>query len=143
MTTGANNKPMFEGLFTWQTDNPQLIATKCTSCNSYYFPKKQSCNNPKCKEKKVQDVQLSTVGKLWSYTVMRYPPAQPFRADKKAPFPLGLVELPEGVRILGLITDCKPEDLKIGMELKLAVEPLYHDEKGQGMLTWMFRPTGK
>jgi uncharacterized protein len=137
------NVPVLEGLFTWPSDNPHLIVTKCSSCNSYYFPKKPTCSNPECVEKKVQDVELSNDGTLWSYTIMRYPPAIPFKSEKKAPFPLGLVEFPEGIRVLGLLTECKPEDLKIGMKMKMVLEPLYHDEKGQGVLTWTFKPAGK
>jgi uncharacterized protein len=138
--SSAKSKPVIPGLFTWPSDNPQLIGTKCHSCNSYYFPVKKSCNNPDCQEKKIEDVLLSTRGKLWSFSVLRYPPSPPFKTDKKPPFPIGLVELPEGIRVLGLLSGCKYEDLKIGMEMKLVIEPLYTDETGQQMVTWMFAP---
>jgi uncharacterized protein len=133
--------PVIKGLFTWPTENPQLIGTRCLSCNSYYFPTKPTCSNPNCQEKKVQEVLLSTEGKLWSFTVLRYPPSPPFKNDQKPPYPVGLVELPEGIRVMGLITGCEVDKVKIGMNMKLVVETLYKNEEGQDVLTWKFKPT--
>jgi uncharacterized OB-fold protein len=134
----SKNIAVIEGLFSWPSDNPQLIGTRCTSCDSYYFPRKKSCNNPACTEKKIQDVLLSTEGKLWSYTALRYPPVPPFKSDKKPPYPVGLVEFPEGIRVVGLITGCEFEDLKIGMDMKLVIETLFTNEEGQEVVTWKF-----
>jgi uncharacterized protein len=142
-TLAKKSIPIMEGLFTWPSDKPQLIGTKCVSCNTIYFPNKQSCNNPKCKEKKVQEILLSTEGTLWSYTIMRYPPAPPFKIEQKAPFPVGFVELSEGIRILGLITGCTPENLSIGMKMKLVVESLFTNDEGQEVVTWKFTPVMK
>ena len=138
-----NRRPVIEGLFTWPSDNPQLYGTRCISCNSYYFPKKLSCNNPHCKEKKAEEVLLSTRGKLWSYTVMRHKPQPPFMSDSDPPYPMGLVELSEGIRVAGLITGCEFEDLKVGIDMELVIETLYHDEEGQEVVTWKFRPIDK
>ena len=142
MAEEAKNRsvPVAEGLFTWRSDNPQLIVTKCHSCGSYYFPKRRSCPNPNCKEKKIEDVLLSTAGKLWSYTSQNIPPAMSFKIDQKPPFMYGLVEFPEGIRILGLIAGAKLEELKIGMDMKLVVEAFSHNEEGQEIVTWKFRP---
>ena len=134
------SKPVIKGLFTWPSENPQLIGTHCLSCNSYYFPTKPTCSNPDCTEKKVEEVRLSTEGTLWSYTIMRYPPSPPFKTDQKPPFPVGLIELPEGIRVMGLITGCPPDKLAIGMKMKLIVEPLYRDETGQDIVSWKFKP---
>jgi uncharacterized protein len=143
VTSSSEGKPIIDGSFTWPSSNPQLIATHCISCNTYYFPNKKSCNNPKCKEKKVEEALLSTKGKLWTYTLMQYPPAVPFKSDAKPPYPVGVVELPEGIRILGLLTDCEYEQLEIGMEMELVIKPLHHDQNGEAMLTWMFKPVNK
>jgi uncharacterized OB-fold protein len=143
MESQKQSIPVIEGLFTWPSDNPQLIGTRCLSCNSYYFPKKQSCNNPNCRGKEVQEVLLSTEGKLWSYTLMRYQPVPPFRAEQKPPYAVGLVELTEGIRVLGFVTDCEFKELAIGMEMKLIVEILYRNEEGQEVVTWKFRPMGR
>ena len=135
--------PVIEGLFTWPSADPRLIGTRCLSCNSYFFPRKQSCGNPKCKEKKIEDTLLSTEGKLWTYTVMRYPPVPPFRSDREPPYPVGVVELPEGIRVLGLLTGCEPEELEAGMDMKMVIDALYRDEDGQPVLTWKFKPVRK
>ena len=141
MTTGSSDTiPIIDGLFTWPSDNPQLIATHCTSCNTYYFPNKRSCNNPNCKDKKVEEALLSTRGKLWTYTLMQYPPAPPFKSNKEPPYPVGVIELPEGIMILSLLTDSEADKLEIGMDMELVIETLYRNEDGAAILTWKFRP---
>jgi uncharacterized OB-fold protein len=143
VSSSSQSKPIISGLFTWPSTNPQLIATHCTSCNTYYFPNKKTCNNPNCKEKKVEEALLSKKGKLWSFTLMQYPPSHPFKSDRKPPYPVGVVELPEGIRILGLLTDCEYEKLAIGMDMELVFEPLHTAEDGAAVVTWMFKPIKK
>ena len=41
-------KPMVEGLFTWPSDEPRLIASRCKKCGTVAFPKFPICNNPDC-----------------------------------------------------------------------------------------------
>ncbi len=134
--------PVLEGLFTWPSEDPHLIGTKCNSCGAYFFPKKSTCNNPDCVEKKVEDVLLSTEGKLWNYTIQTAPPPL-FDTEQKPPFIYGIVELSEGIRVIGLVTRCEPEKIRIGMDMKLIVEALYHNKEGQEVVDWKFMPLDK
>ncbi len=82
---------------------------------------------------------MSRRGKLWSYTVQYYPPP-PFRAPEPfVPFGIGLIELPEKIRVLGMLTESDPDKLKIGMEVELVLDKLYEDN-GKEVITWKFRP---
>ena len=129
--------PAVKGLFTWPTDKPQLIASRCRNCGTYHFPKISTCSNPFCDDKEnVEEVLLSTRGKLWSYTIHYFNPPPP--AYMRAPYAIGLVELPEGIKVLGMLTTI--ENLKVGMEVELVVDELYVDEKGNKYLTWKFKP---
>lgn len=132
--------PVIEGLFSLDPEEESLIGSKCTSCGTYYFPETISCSNPACKEKRVERTLLSNRGRLWSYTVQYYPPPPPFKAqDPFVPYGIGLVELPEKIRVAGILTESDPKKLKIGIEVELIFEKMY-EENGKEMVTWKFRP---
>jgi uncharacterized OB-fold protein len=64
---------------------------------------------------------LSATGTLWTWTVQRYAPKSPPYVPPAAgfaPFTVGYVELPEGVRVLARL-DIRPEDAEIGMPVTL------------------------
>ncbi len=138
--SSAKQIPVIEGLFTWSDDGANLIGTRCVSCGNYYFPKSISCRNPNCNEKKIEEVPLSRRGKLYTYTIQYYEPPPPFKMEPFSPYAIGLVELPEGVRIIGQLTGCEFEDIKMGMEVETVVEGLYRDEQGNEVVTWKFKP---
>ena len=138
--TDSEKIPIIEGLFTLDPEEPRLIGSRCTSCGTYYFPKTISCSNPDCNDKMVEESLLSRRGKLWSFTVQHYPPPPPFKAQEPfVPFGIGVVELPEEIRVAGILTESDPEKLKIGMELELLLEKAY-EEDGEEVVTWKFRP---
>ena len=132
--------PVAAGLFEGTGSAARLIGTRCTTCGTHYFPKTLSCRNPQCLEKAIQDVRLSREGTLYSYTVQHYQPPALFRMADWAPYAIGSVELPEGLRVMGMLTGCDPTSLQIGMALELTVETLYRDEQGQAVQTYKFQP---
>ena len=132
--------PVAEGLFQGTGAAARLIGTRCASCGTHYFPKALSCRNPECREKNIADVLFGHRGTLYSYTVQAYRPPALFRMDAWAPYAIGLVELPEGLRVLGMLTGCRNDQIRIGMEVELTVEPLYRDEEGRDVVTYKFRP---
>ena len=132
--------PVAEGLFQAADDGPHLIGTRCASCGSHYFPKSLSCRNPQCRDKQVADVLLSRQGILYSYTVQAYQPPGLFRMDDWSPYAIGMVELPEGLRVMGMLTSIANADIRIGMAMEMVLEPLYRDDQGQAVLTYKFKP---
>jgi uncharacterized OB-fold protein len=134
--------PAVEGLFSWPSDDPRLIVSRCKSCKTCYFPPVSTCVNPDCDDKGgVEQVHLSRRGKLWSYTTQHYCPPQPFPYKSKeeyAPFAIGIVEFPEGIRVAGMLTTTG--SLEIGTEYEMIVDKLDEDEENE-YLTWKFRPT--
>lgn len=63
-------------------------------------------------------------GFLYSYTTT-YVPTPGF--EGKTPYLVGLIELDEGVRIIGNLINVKEDDVKIGMRVKVAWEPMSED----------------
>ncbi len=133
--------PAAEGLFSETADGPRLLGSKCNSCATPYFPKSPACHNPDCAESKVEDAAFGPRGKLWSCAIQNYPPPLPARYNEPyAPYAIGLVDLPEGLRVLGRISTDNPEGLQLGTDVELVLEELYRDEDGNEVITWKFRP---
>lgn len=132
--------PVAEELFRSSGDGPALVGTRCTGCTTYYFPKSLSCRNPQCQAKAVEEVLLGRRGRLYSYTVQAYRPPALFAMEPWAPYAIGLVELPEGLRVMGMLTGCEPADLRIDMPLQLVVEPLHREQSGRDVVTYKFAP---
>ena len=133
--------PAIEGLFTWTAKEPQLIGSRCRSCRSVSFPSGRTCNNPHCTDKDVEEVLLSRSGKLYSYTVQCYAPPPPYHPPEPfVPFGIGMVELPEGIRVVGMMTQCDVKDLNIDMDVVLVAEKLYEDEQGNEVMGWKWKP---
>ncbi len=146
MTTLKKQVPLAEGLFTWPSDDPRLIGTRCKVCGHHFFPKTYVCQNPSCRSKDVENVNFSKRGKINSYSIQYYQPPPPYVPPNPfVPFAIALVEFEkEGLRIIGQMTDCNPEkDLKIGMEVEMVVEKLSENEKGEEVMVWKFRPVKK
>ncbi len=134
--------PVVEGVFTWPSAEPRFIASRCKKCGTVSFPKSPVCRNPQCADKaEVEETLLNRRGKLLSYTLICYPPPPPFVAPQPfVPFPIGEAQFPEGVAIIGQMTGCKYENLKIGMEVEMMVDKLFEDEQGREVVGWKFRP---
>jgi uncharacterized OB-fold protein len=131
--------PVAADLFGWSEGKVGLIASRCKGCGTHYFPKSLSCCNPDCTHKEVAQVLLSGRGRLHSYTVQGYRPPPLFRMEPWSPYAIGLVELPEGLRVLGMLTGSALNEIVIDMPVELTVEPLYIDELGREVMTYKFK----
>jgi uncharacterized OB-fold protein len=137
----GNPVPAAEGLFLETPDGPRLLGSRCTSCGTPYFPRSPVCHNPDCTDSKVQEASFGPRGTLWSCAIQNYPPPPPARyREPYAPYAVGLVDLPEGLRVLGRIRTDDPEGVQVGAEVELVLEELCRDEGGNAVITWMFRP---
>jgi uncharacterized OB-fold protein len=120
-----------------------ILGTKCTSCGLTIFGRKPSCEN--CGGTEVQPVTLSNTGTLWSFTVQRYPPAEPYKLGSAmredwVPRVVGWVEVQEGPRILSIVEGCKPEEARIGMKVEMFVSKGWVNENGDEVMVLKSRP---
>jgi len=135
--------PAVEG---WFTEDPAcLLGSRCTSCGTVFFPKVDGfCRNPGCQGTDFDQVELSRRGTVWSYTDAQYQPPPPYvpRTDPYEPFAIAAVELPEGLVVLGQVADgFGVDDLQVGAEVEVVVEPLYSDG-GDDRTIWRWKPVG-
>ena len=138
--------PIQEGLFTWPSDEPRLIGSKCNQCGEVAFPVQASCSA--CCVQDSVNIELSTTGKLWSWTIQGFPPKSPPYARQETlesfiPYGVGYVELPEKVLVETRLTQNNPDKLKIGMVMELVIEKFIEDAEGNDIMCFAFRPIEK
>lgn len=135
--------PVQQDVFTWPSDDPRLIGSRCHDCGNHTFPTQNGC--PKCTGSDMEVVELENHGTLWTWTVQGFPPkAPPYKGDVDPktfkPFGVGYVELPGQVKVEARLTEADPAKLKVGMKMKMVLIPLYTDADGNTVMTFAFEP---
>lgn len=135
--------PAIEGWFTMDPEAPRLLGTRCSSCQTVFFPKETAfCRNPACSGTELLEVPLSARGRLWSFTNNCYPPPAPYMAAEPfEPYAVAAVELEdEKMVVLGqVVKDVATADLEAGMEMELVLDTLYEDDDNE-YVVWKWRP---
>jgi len=124
--------PFAEGLFIEDADGGALLASRCRSCGKAFFPRRANC--PGCFGTDMEDMTLRNTAKLYTFTISRMPA---FKYE--APFALGWVEFPEGVRVVAQIKGWENKPLKIGMDMKLIIDKLWGEEERE-VIGYKFEP---
>jgi len=118
-----------------------LIAAKCRYCGAINLPLGVNCL--KCgKVLEYEPQKLSGRGKIYCFTTISRggsPPEFSAQQNLVGSYPVAVVELDEGPRIVAQMTDCRAEDLKIGLEVESNFRRIYDDD---GMIRYgvKFRP---
>jgi uncharacterized OB-fold protein len=137
----APSTPVAADLMRVDGEDVALLGSRCSGCGTRYFPRAVSCRNPDCDDKALTNVGLGRTGELYSWTVQHYQPPALFRVDAWTPYAVGLVELPEGLRVLAMLTGAAPGAIPIGAQLRLTTAPLYRDSEGRSVVTYAYAPT--
>ena len=139
MTQKADQVPIAHGLFEWLDDGAHLIGSKCVECGEVKFPAGSFC--PQCCRETTEKIPLSQRGSLYSFTVQRFRPPRPYKGPEPfEPYGVGMVELPEGLRVTSVLEESDPERLRVGMELELMITKFFEDEEGREVLGYKFKP---
>ena len=108
---------------------------RCRDCDVTVFGPATFCQS--CTSFEVEPVDLGTRGTLYSYTIVRIPPAG---WPGEVPYILGQVELPSGPQVLAEVIGCQQSDIVIGMPLSLAIQAFVAQEGGADKLVYKWRP---
>jgi uncharacterized protein len=92
----------------------KLMGSKCLKCGKLHLPPRPLCDN--CYGQDFEWIELSGKGKLLTYTIIHIAPIQ-FQA--LAPYSVGIIELENGLKLPGMISDISENQLKVGMELTI------------------------
>jgi uncharacterized OB-fold protein len=124
------------GLFS-DGPHPTLLGSRCAACGAHQFPRHDTC--PYCATDGPEPVALSTQGLLWAWTAVTAPPPGYLGA---IPYGMGVVELPEGIRVITRLTESDPGALELGQPVELRIVPLHTDAEGNEVVTFAFSPSG-
>ena len=108
-----------------------LVGMRCLDCGIYVFGQAVFCQA--CSSPRLEPADLSRTGTLYSYTIVRVPPDG---WPGPVPYVLGEVELPEGPHVLAEVIDLAHDDLKVGMEVCLAVQEVQSGETGPAFMVY-------
>jgi len=102
-----------------------LVGSKCTECNTPQYPPQRICVNPDCGAvDQMEDYRFSDKeGSVFSYTgdmlSFSFDPPQVY----------GITRFKGGGALWVDFTDCKIEDLKVGMKTRMTFRRKYYDAK--------------
>ncbi len=91
----------------------ELVVQRCDGCRTLRFPPEAGCYE--CGSMESSWVPMSGRATLWSWTV-GHPPLLPYFAER-APWPVVVVQLEEGPRMVTNVVDVPVEQYEVGMPL--------------------------
>lgn len=107
----------------------ELALQKCAACGRFRFPPRPMC--PRCRSMESAWERASGRGRVWSW-VVAHPPVLPAFAER-VPFNVAVIQLEEGVRMIGNLLDCANEDIREGMPVRVTFEDV---EEGIALPQW-------
>ena len=147
VSSAMKRVPFAPGVFTWPSDAPQLIGSRCRPCGAITFPSQDSC--PRCGVQQMEEHLLPRRGRLSTWTTQEFLPKEPYAGGETPetfrPFGVGLVQLGDEVRVEGRLTESDPMKLAFDMEVELVIVPFRVDPGGPGgedteVLVYAFEP---
>jgi uncharacterized protein len=93
----------------------KLMLQKCGACGTFNFHPKPLCIE--CGERQLVWTEAKPFGTVYSLTISRSE-AMNYGWSAELPILMCLIDLDDGARMYGQVTDCAPEDLRIGMRVE-------------------------
>jgi uncharacterized protein len=90
----------------------ELRIQRCDDCGTLRHPPGPRC--PSCGSLTAGHVAAAGTGEVYSYVVHHHPPVP----GKKLPIVIALVQLPEGVRMVGELLGAGPDQVRIGLPVR-------------------------
>jgi len=116
----------------WRTipQRYKLLGQKCKKCGHISFPPKGVCKYCNVSSE-FDEIQLSGSGKVHTFVLISAGGAPPEFADQEkagGQYPVAIVELDEGPKVIGQMADVDPKEVKIGMPVKTELRRIYTEE---------------
>lgn len=107
----------------------ELVVQRCAACGSFRHPPRPMC--PRCLSMEHEWAPASGRGRVWSW-VIAHPPVLPAFAGR-VPYNVAVIELDEGVRVVGNLLGVAPGEIRDGMAVEVAFEDV---EEGVTLPQW-------
>lgn len=98
----------------------ELVVQRCEDCDRRLFPPRGNC--PSCGSAALSWRPVSGRGTVYSYTIAHRPPHPVFA--EQCPLAVAIVELEEGPRMISNVVGCNTADVRVGMSVRVAFEPI-------------------
>ena len=132
MTVGVDAPDVLEGLF--QRDPVRLLAGRCRACGALRFPAAPLCAH--CQADDVEQFPLADRGTLYTFTIVR---ARPPGYGGPVPYAVGVVTLPDGIRVAATLMADDLEALAIDDEVRLELVTVPDATTGGAVTSYAFR----
>lgn len=134
-------EPFAPDVFTWPSNNPQLIGGRCGECGAVFFPQQSGCG--RCGSVAMEEHLLPRTGTIWSWTTQEFLPKEPYAGGETPetfkPFGVGVIDLEGEVRVEARLTESDPDKLKIGGRVEIVILP-FRDDGDRQVVTFAFKP---
>lgn len=107
----------------------ELLVQRCASCGRWRHPPRPMC--PACRSFEHSFERAGGRGRVWSW-VVAHPPVLPAFAGK-VPYTVVVVELEEGVRMIGNLLDVPNDEVHEGLAVTVEFEDV---EDGVALPAW-------
>jgi len=108
-----------------------LVLQRCRRCETVQHRPRALCVT--CLGFEVEHFEASGRGTVWTFTVTEQNQVPPFR--DATPYVLAYVELEEGPRLLTNVVGCSPDDVRIGLPVRVEFRA-----DADGLAVPVFRP---
>ena len=101
----------------WQACNQdRFLVQKCRDCGEVQYHYRAFCCH--CWSDAIEDLPISGEGKVWTFSVVEVNRSPQFA--EWGVYVTGVIEIPEGVKIISRILTDNPHQLRIGDDVKVA-----------------------
>ena len=126
------------GLWRETPINLKFEGKQCQVCKFVSYPEYHKICTKCGAVDQWKTVKLAKTGTIMTYVIQHYLPP-----SFEIPLPLAIVDLdPPGGRVYGLLTEAKPEEVKVGGRVEVDFRQIYSD-KGLGIHSLKFKPLRK
>lgn len=108
-----DTQPFWEGC-----GESKFLVPRCGACGATRWPPGPMC--PECQSMETEWIESTGRGTVYSWVVATHPVAEVL--VDQVPYVVGLIDLEEGVRVIGNVLGCAPEEVEAGMPVELFFE---------------------
>lgn len=115
-------------------DDPHLVASECTACGARFFDRRNAC--AACGGRDFRQVRVASEGELRAFTIVSHAaPGIP------VPYVAGVVDC-DGTSVRTNIVNVEPspEQVTLGMKVRLTTVPVGSDSTGTEAIGFGFEP---
>lgn len=127
---GAAASPVRPGIL--RLDPPALLAGRCADCGDLRFPATTLC--AACGGDRIESFALADEGTVYTFSIVRMPPPG---YGGEVPYAVGVVELPDRIRVTATILAVDIEALAVGD--RVTFEPLTVPGPKGALLSFAYR----